>query len=146
MLEAAEDVTGRPGAFELSIVNVDKPPLDYAEISTRLQQFERPVWLTHLPTFIEKARQFPGAVFAVGVDTIVRIDAARYYASRAVRDTAIEELAELGCGFLVFGRKEAGDFLELGDLQLSPPLTRICQAVPASRFRLDISSTELRQR
>ena len=145
MLDVAEDVTGRPGAFEMSIVNVDKPPLDYAEISTRLGQFKPPVWLTRLPTFVEKARQFPGAVFAVGVDTIVRIDATRYCESRAARDTAMEELAALGCAFLVFGRKEAKKFLQLGDLQLSETLTHICQEVPADRFRLDISSTQLRR-
>ena len=144
MLALAEQVTGRAGAFELSIVNVDKPPLDYHEIGARLAQLQAPVWLTRLPTFAEKARQFPAAVFAVGVDTMLRVDAVRYYMNTAHRDTAIEELASLGCQFLVFGRAINNRFLQLRDLELSANLRRLCKEVPPDDFREDISSTELR--
>jgi len=88
MLEIAEKTTGLPGAFELSIVNVDKPLLDYTEIDARLKQFSKPVWLTRLPTFIDKARYFRGAAFAVGVDTIVRIADPKYYGGPADRDAS----------------------------------------------------------
>ncbi|MBT6276681.1 MAG: hypothetical protein HOI95_21410 [Chromatiales bacterium] len=145
MLAVAERLTGRAGAFELSIVNVDKPPLDYHEIALRLAQFDVPVWLTCLPTFIEKARHFPGAIFGVGVDTITRIDAPRYYEGEARRDAAIEELAGLGCEFLVFGRAQCDGFIELAELELSDGLTDLCRAVPADAFREDISSTQLRR-
>ena len=144
MLAIAEQITGRAGAFELSIVNVDKPPLDYHEIGVRLAQFQAPVWLTRLPTFAEKARRFPAAVFAVGVDTMLRIDAVRYYMNTAHRDAAIEEFASLRCEFLVFGRAVGDRFVQLRDLELSANLRRICQEVPLDRFREDVSSTELR--
>jgi nicotinamide mononucleotide (NMN) deamidase PncC len=146
MLALAEQLTGRAGAFELSITNVDKPPLDYYEIGARLAQFEAPVWLTRLPTFFEKARLFPGAVFAVGVDTMIRIDALRYYTDSAHRDAAIAELAALKCAFLVFGREADGHFIQLRDLDLSSTLRDICTEVPLGDFREDISSTALRQR
>ena len=92
MINIAEARTGQIAALELSIGNVDKPPLDYQEIGTRLQgiadTLDRPVWLTRMPTFVEKARKFPGATFAVGVDTIVRIAEGRYYANVEDRHAA----------------------------------------------------------
>ncbi len=154
MLEVAQELTGLAGAFELSIANVDKPALDYVEIERRLAQFNpgpllksrfiKPVWLSSLPTFLAKARCFPGAVFAVGVDTIERIDAPRYYGGAAGRDRAIGELAALGCRFVVFGRVTGGRFQSLDRMDLSHALRRLCQAVPEARFRQDISSTQLR--
>ena len=36
MLAIAEELTGLPGAYELSVANVDKPFLDYREIERRL--------------------------------------------------------------------------------------------------------------
>ena len=63
MAELAQAILGVPVALELSILNPDKPPLDYAEIDRRLRQFpaEQPVWLTRAATFEEKSRLFPGA-------------------------------------------------------------------------------------
>ena len=63
MMELAQAILGVPVALELSVLNADKPPLDYAEIERRLRQFpaEQPVWLTRAATFEEKSRLFPGA-------------------------------------------------------------------------------------
>lgn len=155
ILRMAEVHTGLAGAYELSIENVDKPLLDYHEIRQRLAQFDQPVWLTRLPTFIEKARRFPGAAFAVGVDTIVRIAEPRYYAIRdrrgdevgnatANRDEALSELAALNTRFIVFGRQGAHGFETLSDLTLPPTLAAICEEIGEARFRRDISSSELR--
>lgn len=144
MLEIAEETTRRAGAFELSIVNVDKPLLDYTEIDARLKQFNKPVWLTRLPTFISKARHFRGATFAVGVDTITRTAEAGYYGSPLERDDALRELADLGTRFIVFGRDMDGKFQGLSDLQLPQLLRGLCTEVPESVFREPVSSTELR--
>jgi hypothetical protein len=84
--EIAEEKSGLAGAYELSIVNVDKPFLDYTEIDQRLKQFDRPVWVTRLPTFLEKARHFHGACFAVGIDTLIRIAEPGYYGGPEARD------------------------------------------------------------
>jgi hypothetical protein len=148
MLTIAERLTGLPGGYELSVANVDKPFLDYQEISRRLAQFEEPVWLTHLPTFIEKARHFTGARFVVGIDTLLRIADDAYYASESAMLQVFAEFAELGAGFVVFGRDlEAENFKVLDDVlhQLPTSLTDLCTGVDAATFRDSISSTELRR-
>ena len=145
MLALAEERTGLRGAYELSVANVDKPPLDYTEIARRMAQFDRPVWLTRLPTFIEKARAFPGAVFAVGVDTLERIAAPRYYGDTVARDSAIAELSALDCRFCVFGRQTETGFQTLADLPLPPLLRSLCTGLERSEFDDPSSSTALRR-
>jgi len=147
MLEIAEALTGLEGAFELSIANVDKPMLDYREIERRLAQFDRPVWLTHLPTFLEKARHFPGATFAIGLDTLLRIAEPVYYAGDTGMHAALEELEALGTRFVVFGREREDRFLVLEDVAHALPerLTTRCVGVDADTFRDAVSSTVLRR-
>ena len=144
MLEIAQATTNLPGAFELSIVNVDKPLLDYTEIERRLAQFTAPVWLTRLPTFVEKARHFPGAHFVVGLDTVVRLVDTKYYGSAAGRDAAIDELVDLGSRFVVFGREHRGAFRALDDVTLPRKLRDVCTGIPQVEFHEPVSSTALR--
>jgi hypothetical protein len=146
MAEAARGILHCDVAFEISIHNVDKPPLDFIEIDRRLRQFAADaVWLTGAPTFVEKTALFPGATFVVGVDTMERIGAERYYGSPQALAAAIDAMAERGCRFLVFGRVAEGRFRTLDDLQLPSELARLCRGVPESLFRQDVSSTELRR-
>lgn len=145
MLDIAEQKTGLAGAYELSIVNVDKPFLDYTEIDSRLKQFDRPVWVTRLPRFLDKARQFPGAWFAVGTDTLVRILDPAYYGSREARDAALAELAALGTRFVVFGREVDGRFVTLSDLDVPEDLLNRCIEVTRREFDEPVSSTALRK-
>jgi nicotinamide mononucleotide (NMN) deamidase PncC len=148
MAEVAARKLGRAVNFELSVKNVDKPPLDYTEIEERLAQFraDEGVWLTAAPTFVEKASLFPGATFVVGLDTVVRIGEARYYGgSEPARDEAIENLTALNCRFLVFGRRREDRFETLADVSLPAPLRMLCEEVLEQEFREDISSTELRR-
>ena len=141
----AERRLGRRVGYELSVANVDKPPLDYYELNARLEQFDAgEVVLTHAPTFIDKARVLGGVVFVVGTDTMQRVAESRYYGGAEQRDAAIEELAALGCRFLVYGRLDAGAFRTLSDLTLPPSLAAISSGVPQSEFRNDLSSTALR--
>ena len=138
---------GRRVGFELSIANVDKPPLDYHELNTRLAQFDAgEVVLTNAPTFADKARALGGVVFVVGADTLQRVGDPRYYGGETQRDAAIEALAALGCRFLVYGRVDDGVFRTLADLTVPPALKGLGTSVPESEFRNDTSSTALRQR
>lgn len=149
IMELAERILGVALEPEISILNVDKPPLDYLEIACRLEQFgaQRPVWLTRAATFEEKSRLFAGATFVVGADTLRRITEPRYYGGDArACQGAIERIAGRGCRFLVFGRAEQGRFITLDQLDLPAPLRAICQGVPEADFRDDICSTELRRR
>jgi hypothetical protein len=149
MAEIAAEKLGAPIEFEISIINVEKPPLDYIEIERRVSQFapQQRVWLTRAPTIEEKSARFPGATFVVGVDTMLRIADPRYHGGdRAAWQAAMERIAARGCRFLVFGREQGGRFVGLEGLDLPPVLRDLCRGVPAEVFREDISSTTLRGR
>jgi hypothetical protein len=149
MAEVAEQMRGVPVEFEISLVNVDKPPLDDADIVARIRQFpaNRTVWLTRASTFVEKAQIFPSSVFVVGADTLLRIADPRYYhGDSSARDLAISQLAQHRCRFLAFGRSGVQGFQTLRHLSLPPELQRICEEVSEQQFRFDISSTDLRGR
>jgi cytidyltransferase-like protein len=147
MAQVASQLLNEPVAFEISVINVDKPPLDYLEMQRRSQQFSDAdgLWFTRAPTFVEKASLFPGVTFVVGIDTMLRIAEPRYYANNfSTMLSAIECIAVAGCRFLVFGRQLDGKFQTLDDLNLPPSLMGLCQPVPEAAFRQDISSTDLR--
>src|ERR1700712_5498106 len=74
LARVAEEIRQQPLAFEISVTNVDKPPLVGATIRHRLAQFawKSPVELIRAPTFVEKARLFPGTTFVIGADTAGR--------------------------------------------------------------------------
>lgn len=131
--------------FELCVANVDKPPLDYVELKRRLAQFAPDAAVvTGAPTFVAKARALGGVVFVVGADTLARIGQARYYGGAAARDRAFAEMRALGCGFLVYGRRQRGVFLTLDELSPPPGLATLCVGVPEREFRCDVSSTARR--
>ncbi|MFO7678414.1 MAG: hypothetical protein R6X34_00020 [Chloroflexota bacterium] len=150
MAQAAAEIMGQRVAFELSAVNVDKPPLTAELVLHRLAQFagRHPVFASTAPTFVEKSRLYPGATFVVGFDTAMRILQPRYYEdSRSHMLRSLSEINEHGCRFLVAGRAdENGRFRQTTDLTIPPGCQRLFQPIPDYRFRKDISSTELRRR
>ena len=149
MIEIARDILGVPVAVEISILNVDKPPLDYTEIECRVAQFppEQAIWLTRAATFEEKSRVFPRAVFLVGIDTLRRIAAWEYYrGDRRACLAALEDIAARGCRFLVFGRNVGKTRLRLADLELPDFFRDTCREVPPEQFCQDVSSTAIRKR
>lgn len=133
--------------FEISICNVDKPDLAASEVAKRLACFPPAahVAVTRAMKFAEKCQLFPGATFVVGADTIRRIADPKYSGgdSRRMLD-AIDQISAAGCRFLVFGRLFESVFQELDRVPMPESLMSICQGVDESRFRCDISSTELR--
>jgi hypothetical protein len=151
MAEYAAKRLGAPVVFELSLTNVDKPPLDFIEIAQRLDALRRlapqaTVLVTDAPTFRQKSALFGSCTFVVGVDTLVRIAEPRYYdGGQPGLATAIQEIADRGCRFLGFGRQLAGRFQVLSEVTLPDALRTLCEEVPASEFREDVSSTEVRQ-
>jgi hypothetical protein len=148
MAQIAQEILGVPVDAEMSIFNVDKPPLDYAEIERRLAQFppQQAVWLTRAATFEEKSRLFPRAVFVVGVDTLRRIAAAEYYGGdRRACLAALEDIAGRGCRFLVFARTVGEKMLRLAGLELPDFFRDACREVPPEQFRDDVSSTAIRK-
>jgi nicotinamide mononucleotide (NMN) deamidase PncC len=150
LAHVAEEMLRSAVAFEISVTNVDKPPLTVSEVRTRLAQFagRARVELTRAPTFLEKARLFEGATFVVGADTAERLVATRYYGGDEARMVAaLQEIADRGCRFLVAVRADAGGRLHaLEDVALPARFAALFTPIPESRFRLDSSSSEIRAR
>ncbi len=147
LAEVAAATVGAPAAFELTVVNADKPGLADEEVRRRLEQFawRARLWLTRAPTFPEKARLFPGATFVVGADTAARIVEPRFYGGEAGRDAALADFRSRGCRFLVAGRADGeGRFVALDDLTIPGPHRDLFAGIPGDPFRVDVSSTDLR--
>ena len=159
LLAAAARTTGRQPVYELSITNVDKPPIPKDVILSRLAQFKgrAAVVLTRAPTFVQKSELLPGSVFAIGYDTAARLFPERYYppydpakdpthAGSAVA-LAMNTLRRNRCSFVVAGRVGAdGRFHTIADMEIPPRYRDLLAQIPESEFRADISSTELRSK
>jgi hypothetical protein len=150
LARVAEELKQQPVAFEISVTNVDKPPLSAETVRQRLAQFawKAPVELTRAPTFVEKARLFPGTVFVVGVDTAERLFGAKYYGDdEAHMHAALDEIAKSGGSFLVAVRLDAaGRVRALRDIPVPKRYAELFTEIPEHRFRVDTSSSEIRAR
>ena len=146
---AAEEFLATPVAYELSVTNVDKPQLEYEDVSRRVAQFRGAgtVILTRAETFRKKAEMFPGCGFAIGWDTATRLIEPRYYAdSEIAMLTALAEMWALGCRFAVGGRTDgAGAFRTLADVAVPEGFRPLFVEIPEPDFRADVSSTKIRE-
>ncbi len=141
-------ILGREVTYEISVANVDKPPLAADEVQRRLVPFHghAAVWLTHAPRFTEKAACFPGATFIVGADTAMRIVSPRYYGDEENRMiAALRTIKSHGCRFLVACRVDRENRLvRLVDVPIPDAFRAMFTELPPEQFRWDISSTEIR--
>lgn len=148
MLGLAENLLKKKISLEISVFNVDKPPLDYYDMAHReyLIGDTYPLIFTHAPTFVEKSAIFPDVTFVVGIDTLKRIADPHYYGGSMEKCLAsIAAIGDRGNNFLVFGRQQKDEFIALDDLKLPNGLHDICLGVEEEMFRHDISSSQLRQ-
>ena len=148
LADVAAGTLGRDVVFELSITNVDKPPLSPSEVKERLAQLAggRSTIVTTAPTFHEKAGLLPGCTFVIGWDTAERLFDPRYYGDDEGRMMdALHDIRDRGCRFLVAGRADRGVFRSLDDVAIPKGLEGMMTSVAESEFRVDISSTGLRQ-
>ena len=150
LARVAEEIQQQPLAFEISVTNVDKPPLAGETVRQRLAQFawKSPVELTRAPTFLEKSRLFPKTTFVIGADTAERLVAPKYYGDDEIQmHVALEEIAGSGASFLVAVRSDAaGRLRALGDIPVPRRYADLFTEIPETRFRFDTSSSEIRAR
>jgi len=150
LARVAEDHVQQPLAFEISVTNVDKPPLEGATVRHRLTQFawKSPVELTRAPTFVEKSRLFPKTIFVIGADTAERLVAPKYYGNDEISmHVALEEIGQSGASFLVAVRVDAAARVRtLSDVRVPRRYVDLFSEIPEHRFRLDTSSSEIRAR
>lgn len=144
---AAAETVGSTIIFELSVINADKAPISYMEISNRISQFANPyqVILTRSPLFHQKSSLFPNSVFVIGFDTAKRLLEHHYYGGEEFRmKAALDQVRASGCSFLVAGRLWQTEFLGLQDLDIPPGYEELFQSLSEDRFRVDVDSTDLR--
>ncbi|KAF9625233.1 hypothetical protein IFM89_020819 [Coptis chinensis] len=151
LLEVATSICddGYP-CFEISAINADKPPLTVSQIKERVKQFEKAgktVIISSQPYFYKKAELFPGSAFVIGADTAARLINPKYYGGDHNKMLEIlNGCQKLGCTFLVGGRNVDGIFKVLEDLEVPAELKDLFISIPEERFRVDVSSTELRKK
>lgn len=149
MSRAASALLEGPVAFELSAFNVDKPPIAPEVVEDRIAQFagRYPIYVSNAPTYLLKSRLYPGATFIIGYDTAIRLFVPKYYNnSQTEMEAAIDEIRCNGCSFLVAGRSDKdGSYRHLGHVDIPAPFTHLFEELPESHFRIDISSSQLRE-
>lgn len=153
LARVAQKRTGLQAVFEITVTNADKPQLPSCEVLRRLEPFGRlaGVAVSRLGTFEAKAAAWPGATFVIGIDTALRVVDPRFYGgTRQNLAHALTGLRESGCRFLVAGRAtETGRFrtvADLPDLSDIPAARDLFEPIPEKEFRLDLSSTDIRQK
>ena len=144
LLHAAERLTQRDGLLELSVTNVDKPPLDIIKLERRLLQLRGRFHtvLTCAPTFIRKAELFPNAWFAMGYDTAIRLLSPAYHDDVPAMLSRFEAI---GTRFVVAGRMHQGAFQSIESLDIPHGCEALFIPIPEALFREDISSSEIRR-
>ena len=151
MAEAARLALGREVYFELPLVNADKAAIGLPEVERRLAQFtgDATVLLTRLPLFRDKAGRFPGSVFVLGADTLVRLLQSRFYGDcEAGMLASLDAIRAAQCRFLVAGRRGSDDarFVTSTEIAVPAGYEDLFQPLPEKAFRVDLSSTALRAR
>ena len=151
MIDIAENRLGGKAALEISVQNVDKPPVDYIELERCLAQIKisapkQVVWLTQTPLFIHKAGLFRGTTFIVGADTLKRFADLRFYQENVHNlHEILRAIAYYNCRFLVFARQSKYGLESLDTLDVPDMLRSLCDDVPSSVFTMNISSSDLRR-
>jgi len=151
MLNIAEQRLQQKVVLEMSVQNINKPPLDYIELEQRLEDIgkvkpNQAIWLTQAPLFVHKAELFPGATFVIGSDTLKRFADLRFYheSTHKLHDI-LRQLAMFNCRFLVFARQSKSGLESLDTLAIPDMLRSLCDDVPAAVFTMDISSSDMRR-
>jgi len=151
LAEVAGGLLGRDPVFELGLINADKSPVGEVEADCRAVQFAgyAPLLLTAEPRFVDKTQWVRDSVFVLGADTLARlVDPCFYAGDRDGLPGALARIRESGCRFLVAARLDSssGRVLTLADCAVPRGFGRLFEAIPESDFRMDLSSTELREK
>ena len=156
-----EDV---PVFFEISAMHPDKGLLEKQDLLKRIDQFikkDKNVIISRAPLYVDKARNYPNSILAVGADTMIRILDPKYQKDLLDKDQINSMINDLkimlnhNVSFIVAGRKDnkTNEYLTCNNiinnskkLNISSKLLSIFEELPEEEFRVDISSTEIRAR
>jgi hypothetical protein len=143
----AERRLGGPVAWELSLGNVQKPPLDFLRLARRVELIAEGLVAVSRPAlFAEKGACFPGATFVIGYDTAIRLLDPRYHGgSLEGVAAALDAVRRNGNRFLVAGRNTGNGFRDGADFAGPKEFADLFDFLEEAEFRADVSSTELRR-
>lgn len=137
----------------MSLGNPAKPTLAHETLLQRSEQFierSHPFFLTFTqkPLFFEKMVLVPNSLWVMGFDTAVRLIDLKYYEGSAEKmQQGFQRVDEAHCRFVIAGRvKDDGTFCEASNFLPPKEFGHLFHYLPSSRFRRDISSTEIRRR
>lgn len=143
--DAVEQQFGRRVAYAITADPVHKPGLDAVDLLDRVASIRlrdggaRPIVLTERdPLFVDKARQFPGAGIALGVDALFRMLDPSWGPSVG---EMLETFRALGTRFYVVGRVVGGRWMTMEDVPIPETFRDLFHSAGS---RHDVSSTELR--
>ncbi|KKH96297.1 hypothetical protein EO95_16155 [Methanosarcina sp. 1.H.T.1A.1] len=148
MAECASKKYNAPVHFEISLTNVDKPPIDFISLSQRLdslrkykdEAFMGGVCLTRAPLFLQKADLFPNSTFIIGADTFNRLFDAKYYDGTVDTPAILRSFKEKNVRFMVFRRKSV-------EMSVNPEVLEFCEIIPMDEYEDDgTSSREIRRK
>jgi hypothetical protein len=142
--EWVQIATGKTVMFELAAVNADKSTISLRDLSARASQFRGrwPVIITTgTPLFVDKARQYRGCDFILGVDTAIRLLDRKYYGTRDEYAALFRTLTALNTRFYVCDRVQDGVLTTVEQMEVPRAARNLFVRVPC---RVDISSTALR--
>ncbi|HII01678.1 TPA: hypothetical protein HA351_08545 [Methanosarcinaceae archaeon] len=137
-----------PVHFEISLTNVDKPPIDFISLSQRLDSLRKykdevfmgGVCLTNAPLFLQKADLFPNSTFIIGADTFNRLFDAKYYNGTVDTPAILKSFKEKNVRFMVFHRKSV-------EISVNPEVLEFCEIIPMEEYEDDgTSSREIRRK
>jgi len=149
LASVAGDELGTQVYFELAISSIGKHILTRNELLKRINQFKgvAPLILTNADMFYKKATLFNGVTFVVGWDTAVRIVDPIYYSGHIVEmHSKLRSRMDANCRFLVAGRLHKDHFYTLDNMNVPKEFEDLFRSVPEHKFRVDLSSTDLRKR
>ncbi|MAR57810.1 MAG: hypothetical protein CMP44_02250 [Rickettsiales bacterium] len=143
LLKASLNEYNKIPLYEISITNVDKSKIVFNDLLNRISQFKSlgKLVITNSPTFEEKSKIFTKSIFVIGYDTAERLVDNKYYKNGFKESLNIIE--RNNCSFLVSGRLIKNKYYKPANINFDG-YDHLFDTLSEEKFRLDISSTELR--
>ena len=144
LLKASSKEFKKNPLFEISIKNVDKSEINFNDLMDRINQFRSlgKLVVTNSEKFEEKSKIFKESIFVIGYDTALRLVDNKYYNDDFRKSLKIIE--KNNCSFLVSGRFINKKYNKPNNINFEG-YDYLFDILSEEKFRLDISSTELRR-
>ena len=144
LLKASSKEFKKNPLFEISIKNVDKSEINFNDLMDRINQFKSlgKLVVTNSAKFEEKSKIFKESIFVIGYDTALRLVDNKYYSDDFRKSLKIIE--KNNCSFLVSGRFINKNYKKPNNINFKG-YDYLFNILSEEKFRIDISSTELRR-